>query len=215
MHAGVNFVLQPNLPAATIWLQDLEVDIVGSSFQELSAAAQGSILLTRTTASFQDTHFLNNVQSGAGLLKRRLPGSARCTLAPVVPVTRPAAPTRLSSWYTWCSNKMRHCLPGSNLHIASWPRDQPGGVSVLLLHLGHLAGASSYCLIDRQCALSGALIATDSDVSFQDCTFMNNTGYQSGAINLAGGSLTVNGSVFINNSGPQVLAFPTTCKEHC
>ena len=55
------------------------------------------------------------------------------------------------------------------------------------------------------CICAGALIASNSDLSIFDSMFHNNTGYQSGAINLVGGRLSINGSEFFSNSGPQVL----------
>ena len=58
-------------------------------------------------------------------------------------------------------------------------------------------------------------MASDSSLAFQDCDFVNNTGYQSGAISMVGGSLTVDGSTFLGNNGPQVGSAPQPLHIAC
>lgn len=51
---------------------------------------------------------------------------------------------------------------------------------------------------------AGAVLATDSNLTFLDCAFINNTGSQTGAVSLTGGTLQINDTMFIGNNGPQV-----------
>ena len=84
------------------------------------------------------------------------------------------------------------------------------GFFALLRPQGGIHNDSGCKLLGASCQLdtaAGALIANDTDLSIFASNFINNTGYQSGAINLVGGSLAVNGSIFVNNTGPQVTAW--------
>ena len=58
--------MMTGLPAATILLQDQNLIIADSSFEDLSALGQGSLMLSRCNIIMENANFANNLQSGAG-----------------------------------------------------------------------------------------------------------------------------------------------------
>ena len=67
----MTFQQRTDIPATTLFIQDLNLLVIDSTFEDLAAAAQGSLILDGVNATFLNVTFMRNEQSGAGERQQR------------------------------------------------------------------------------------------------------------------------------------------------
>lgn len=68
VHAGITYTRRNDLPQGTILIQDQTLNIVDSTFRNLAAFGQASLILTNSNVFFSNVTFDGNYQSQAGAI---------------------------------------------------------------------------------------------------------------------------------------------------
>ena len=66
--AGINYVRRNDLPEGTILFEDQTLNVVDSTFEDLAAFGQASLILLNSNVFFSNVTFQGNYQSQAGAI---------------------------------------------------------------------------------------------------------------------------------------------------